>query len=171
MQGFAVVLKTQSCFLFWPRWRWGHPNWHTASRFEAAGLQHDCWLCDWQGWREHREPAEVVGSSHSAISHRRVLPRLVHKSSPVIYSAFQRRNAYWHQIVVHDVKASCTTGTSDRVLLLSGSLHSVLTAIFLILEKITRDNNGTGGPQGRGGRNNNGNEDAEQVSPLGLLTD
>lgn len=27
-------------------------------------------------------------------------------------------------------------GTSDRVLLLSGSLHSVLTAIFLILEKV-----------------------------------
>ncbi|MEW5301313.1 MAG: hypothetical protein WDW36_004178 [Sanguina aurantia] len=53
-------------------------------------------------------------------------------------------------------------GTSDRVLLLSGSLHSVLTAIFLILEKITRDNNG---PQGRGGRNttSNGSEDAEQM--------
>ncbi len=32
-----------------------------------------------------------------------------------------------------------TTGTSDRVLLLSGSLHAVLTAIFLILEKISRD--------------------------------
>eukprot|EP00201_Polytomella_parva_P003602 CAMPEP_0175078704 /NCGR_PEP_ID=MMETSP0052_2-20121109/24312_1 /TAXON_ID=51329 ORGANISM="Polytomella parva, Strain SAG 63-3" /NCGR_SAMPLE_ID=MMETSP0052_2 /ASSEMBLY_ACC=CAM_ASM_000194 /LENGTH=377 /DNA_ID=CAMNT_0016348747 /DNA_START=15 /DNA_END=1148 /DNA_ORIENTATION=+ len=31
--------------------------------------------------------------------------------------------------------------TSDRVLLLSGSLHSVLTAIFLILEKISRDSN------------------------------
>lgn len=30
-------------------------------------------------------------------------------------------------------------GTSDRVLLLSGSLHSVLTAIFLILEKVARD--------------------------------
>ncbi|GAX79930.1 hypothetical protein CEUSTIGMA_g7370.t1 [Chlamydomonas eustigma] len=30
-------------------------------------------------------------------------------------------------------------GTSDRVLLLSGSLHSVLTSIFLILEKISRD--------------------------------
>ncbi|KAG2434147.1 hypothetical protein HXX76_007874 [Chlamydomonas incerta] len=30
-------------------------------------------------------------------------------------------------------------GTSDRVLLLSGSLHAVLTAIFLILEKISRD--------------------------------
>ncbi|KAG2491828.1 hypothetical protein HYH03_009785 [Edaphochlamys debaryana] len=32
-------------------------------------------------------------------------------------------------------------GTSDRVLLLSGSLHAVLTAIFLILEKISRDIN------------------------------
>ncbi|PNH03689.1 Poly(rC)-binding protein 4 [Tetrabaena socialis] len=32
-------------------------------------------------------------------------------------------------------------GTSDRVLLLSGSLHAVLTAIFLILEKISRDLN------------------------------
>lgn len=32
-------------------------------------------------------------------------------------------------------------GTSDRVLLLSGSLHSVLTSIFLILEKISRDGN------------------------------
>lgn len=30
-------------------------------------------------------------------------------------------------------------GTSDRVLLLSGSLHSVLTSIFLILEKVSRD--------------------------------
>lgn len=30
-------------------------------------------------------------------------------------------------------------GTSDRVLLLSGSLHSMLTAIFLILEKVARD--------------------------------
>lgn len=30
-------------------------------------------------------------------------------------------------------------GTSDRVLLLSGSLHSVLTSMFLILEKISRD--------------------------------
>uniref|UniRef100_A0A7S3QLL1 K Homology domain-containing protein n=1 Tax=Dunaliella tertiolecta TaxID=3047 RepID=A0A7S3QLL1_DUNTE len=30
-------------------------------------------------------------------------------------------------------------GTSDRVLLLSGSLHSVLTAIFMILEKVSRD--------------------------------
>jgi hypothetical protein len=36
--------------------------------------------------------------------------------------------------------ATCLrAGTSDRVLLLSGSLHSVLTAIFLILEKIARD--------------------------------
>lgn len=32
-------------------------------------------------------------------------------------------------------------GTSDRVLLLSGSLHSVLTSIFLILEKVSRDVN------------------------------
>ncbi|KAG1677905.1 hypothetical protein FOA52_001323 [Chlamydomonas sp. UWO 241] len=30
-------------------------------------------------------------------------------------------------------------GTSDRVLLLSGTLHSVLTSIFLILEKVSRD--------------------------------
>eukprot|EP00798_Chlamydomonas_sp_ICE-L_P005394 gene5394-5616_t len=30
-------------------------------------------------------------------------------------------------------------GTSDRVLLLSGTLHAVLTAVFLILEKISRD--------------------------------
>lgn len=36
-------------------------------------------------------------------------------------------------------------GTSDRVLLLSGSLHSVLTAIFLILEKISRDANSSPG--------------------------
>lgn len=35
-------------------------------------------------------------------------------------------------------------GTSDRVLLLSGTLHSVLTGIFLILEKISKDT-GTGG--------------------------
>ena len=33
----------------------------------------------------------------------------------------------------------CIVGTSDRVLLLSGSLHSVLTAIFMILEKVSRD--------------------------------
>lgn len=32
-------------------------------------------------------------------------------------------------------------GTSDRVLLLSGTLQSVLTAIFLILEKVSRDVN------------------------------
>lgn len=30
-------------------------------------------------------------------------------------------------------------GTSERVLLLSGSLHSVLTAVYLILEKIAAD--------------------------------
>ncbi len=36
-------------------------------------------------------------------------------------------------------RACTSTGTSDRVLLLSGSLHSVLTAIFLILEKVARD--------------------------------
>lgn len=32
-----------------------------------------------------------------------------------------------------------SAGTSDRVLLLSGTLHSVLTSIFLILEKVSRD--------------------------------
>eukprot|EP00877_Chromochloris_zofingiensis_P007544 jgi/Chrzof1/3042/Cz12g09120.t1 len=32
-----------------------------------------------------------------------------------------------------------TAGTSERVLLLSGSLHSVLTAVFLMLEKLPRD--------------------------------
>lgn len=36
-------------------------------------------------------------------------------------------------------------GTSDRVLLLSGTLHSVLTAIFLILEKVARDGPGNKG--------------------------
>ena len=42
---------------------------------------------------------------------------------------------------MHVWKCACQTnaGTSDRVLLLSGSLHSVLTSIFLILEKISRD--------------------------------
>ncbi len=36
-------------------------------------------------------------------------------------------------------------GTSDRVILLSGSLHAVLTAVFLMLEKFPIDN-------GRGGK-------------------
>ncbi|GFH06301.1 uncharacterized protein HaLaN_00908, partial [Haematococcus lacustris] len=40
-------------------------------------------------------------------------------------------------------------GTSDRVLLLSGCLHSVLTAIFLILEKVSRD---AASSQSRNGR-------------------
>ena len=40
-------------------------------------------------------------------------------------------------------------GTSDRVLLLSGSLHSVLTAIFLILEKVARDSISTRTKTGR----------------------
>jgi len=40
-------------------------------------------------------------------------------------------------------------GTSDRVLLLSGSLHSVLTAIFLILEKVARDAS-NGGAKSKG---------------------
>ncbi|PNW72326.1 hypothetical protein CHLRE_16g672750v5 [Chlamydomonas reinhardtii] len=39
-------------------------------------------------------------------------------------------------------------GTSDRVLLLSGSLHAVLTAIFLILEKISRDVSAGAGANG-----------------------
>lgn len=44
-------------------------------------------------------------------------------------------------------------GTSDRVLLLSGKLHSVLTAIFLILDKVAREakpntNNYVGGTKG-----------------------
>ncbi|EFJ46104.1 hypothetical protein VOLCADRAFT_121094 [Volvox carteri f. nagariensis] len=39
-------------------------------------------------------------------------------------------------------------GTSDRVLLLSGSLHAVLTAIFLILEKISRDANASASSNG-----------------------
>lgn len=56
-----------------------------------------------------------------------------------------------------DVRAPALAGTSDRVLLLSGSLHSVLTAIFLILEKISRDGanaaaNGHKRPGGGGGR-------------------
>ena len=41
-------------------------------------------------------------------------------------------------------------GTSDRVLLLSGSLHSVLTAIFLILEKVARDAAATRAKTGKG---------------------
>ena len=40
------------------------------------------------------------------------------------------------------------TGTSERVLLLSGLLHSVLTAVFLMLEKLPRD---PSSPVGRGG--------------------
>jgi hypothetical protein len=48
-------------------------------------------------------------------------------------------------------------GTSERVLLLSGPLHSVLTAVFLSLEKLPRDPGspvarGSAGSSGRGGR-------------------
>lgn len=39
-------------------------------------------------------------------------------------------------------------GTSDRVLLLSGTLHSVLTATFLILEKVSRDAGAANGRRG-----------------------
>lgn len=41
-------------------------------------------------------------------------------------------------------------GTSDRVLLLSGSMHSVLTSICLILEKVSRDGTASGKPRATG---------------------
>ena len=46
-----------------------------------------------------------------------------------------------------------SAGTSDRVLLLAGTLHSVLTAIFMILEKVSRDAQAgrNRGPAARGG--------------------
>lgn len=47
-------------------------------------------------------------------------------------------------------------GTSDRVLLLSGSLHSVLTSIFLILEKISRDGSAATKAGGRPGSSPSG---------------
>lgn len=65
------------------------------------------------------------------------------------------------------VGAPLSTGTSDRVLLLSGSLHSVLTAIFLILEKVARDNAaGKGKPSG--GKDDGDRED-EVSSTLSAL--
>lgn len=54
-------------------------------------------------------------------------------------------------------------GTSDRVLLLSGSLHSVLTAIFLILEKISRDG-ASAAANGNGRRQTNGRRSEDQGS-------
>ena len=48
------------------------------------------------------------------------------------------------------------------MLLLSGSLHSVLTAIFLILEKITRDSGAGKGGGPKGGR---GKEEDEHQAP------
>lgn len=33
----------------------------------------------------------------------------------------------------------CPAGTSERVLLLSGTLHSVLTSVFLMLEKLPKE--------------------------------
>jgi RNA-binding protein Nova len=36
-------------------------------------------------------------------------------------------------------------GTSERVLLLSGSLHAVLTSVFLMLEKLPKENTSGGG--------------------------
>mmetsp|Transcript_21751 Transcript_21751/g.47541 ORF Transcript_21751/g.47541 Transcript_21751/m.47541 type:complete len:329 (+) Transcript_21751:113-1099(+) len=53
-------------------------------------------------------------------------------------------------------------GTSDRVLLLSGSLHSVLTAIFLILEKVSRDTGAANGGKGKGPKREEGG-DVSQV--------
>ena len=44
-----------------------------------------------------------------------------------------------------NLQMSVSPGTSDRVLLLSGTLHSVLTAVFLILEKVSRDVNKSAG--------------------------
>lgn len=37
------------------------------------------------------------------------------------------------------IKPFATTGTSERVLLLSGTLHSVLTSVFLMLEKLPKE--------------------------------
>lgn len=48
-------------------------------------------------------------------------------------------------------------GTSERVLLLSGTLHSVLTATFLILEKVSRD-------AGVNGRRTSKSRDEQQVT-------
>lgn len=58
------------------------------------------------------------------------------------------------------------TGTSDRVLLLSGSLHSVLTAIFLILEKVARD---TAANKARTGKGKEDREDEVGSSSCLLL--
>jgi RNA-binding protein Nova len=54
-------------------------------------------------------------------------------------------------------------GTSDRVLLLSGSLHSVLTAVFLILEKISAD---SANPARRGAKSRD--ESGEDTVKLAL---
>lgn len=50
-------------------------------------------------------------------------------------------------------------GTSERVLLLSGSLHSVLTAVFLMLEKLPRE---PSSPVGRG--SGRGREDVVKMA-------
>jgi len=54
-------------------------------------------------------------------------------------------------------------GTSDRVLLLSGTLHSVLTGIFLILEKISKDT--SAGPK-KGGKKDE--DEGEETVKLAL---